>query len=137
LVLELPLATSLFCCVGEAIVSHRWGAGTIAHADGECIGPFSAFAARSGLGPDATNEQIVSKIVTTMISGMRTKIGTEYIGGEAGIVHTFRADIIATSTGVTFDRVLPVSDIMNWVYGNGNANGAGTFSRYDLTQNRE
>ena len=85
---------------------------------------------------DATNEQIVSKIATTMmISGMRTKIGTEYIGGEAGIVHTFRANIIAPSTGVTFDRVLPVSDIMNWVYGN--ANGAGTFSRYDLTQNRE
>jgi hypothetical protein len=46
-------------------------------------------------------------------------------------VHAFRADIIASSAGVTFDRMLPVSDIMNLVY------GTGMFSRHDVTQNRE
>ena len=47
------------------------------------------------------------------------------------MLHAFRADIIASSAGVTFDRMLPVSDIMNLVY------GTGMFSRHDLTQNRE
>jgi hypothetical protein len=120
-----PIVSSRF--MGGGSCDTRAMAGANGHCDGECIGPFSAFARRW---PSATNEEIVSRVVSIMVDKVRARLRLHYKDGAEAIVHAYRADIISPNNNVKFDRAVPISRFMNWVYGDGD-DGEGIFTEYD------